>query len=165
MWKRMIAERPRSIESRKEFGHWEIDTVMGKGSKDCIVTLVERKSGYVEIGKLSARNSEEVNKKVIEMISSQPREVKTITSDNGTEFHDFLTIEKATGAKFYFANPHHSWERGTNENTNGLIRQCLPKGTSMSHITQARCNEIKRSLNERPRKRLDFKTPEACYAL
>ena len=85
---------------------------------------------------------------------------KTITADNGTEFHSYKKIEQATRLKFYFATPHHAWERGTNENTNGLIRQYLPKRQSMARITQWDCNRIARKLNTRPRKRYDFVTPE-----
>jgi IS30 family transposase len=162
--KTMITERPPAIERRNRIGHWEIDTVLGTGSKDCIVTLVERKSGYLEIAKVRARTTENINRETIELVSRQPRRVKTITSDNGTEFHGYKDIEKATGTKFYFANPHHSWERGTNENTNGLIRQYLPKGTSMRNLTQTMCDVIANVLNDRPRKRLGFKTPKECYA-
>jgi IS30 family transposase len=89
--------------------------------------------------------------------------VATITADNGTEFHSYKDVEGATGVPFYFATPHHSWERGTNENTNGLIRQYLPKRTSMAHTTQADLDEIANELNTRPRKRLGFLTPEECY--
>ena len=89
---------------------------------------------------------------------------KTITADNGTEFHDYVQLERATGVRFFFfATPHHSWERGTSENTNGLIRQYIPKGTSMAKISQHRCNAIARALNNRPRKRLGFKTPQKCF--
>ncbi len=87
---------------------------------------------------------------------------KSITADNGTEFHDYADIERATGMRFFFATPYHSWERGTNENTNGLIRQYAPKGMNMTHITQHRCNAIARKLNTRPRERLGFRTPEEC---
>lgn len=132
--KRHISERPYSVESRKYKGHWEIDTVMGTGSKDCIVTLLERKSGLVMIGKLKDRTTQSLNKKVIALINRDPFSFKTITADNGTEFHQYKKIEAKTHVKFYFATPHHSWERGSNENTNGLIRQYLPKGTSMSGL-------------------------------
>lgn len=111
---------------RSQVGHWEIDTVLGSG-KPCIVTLVERKTGYVMIGKLGARTVAELNRAAIHLITSAPLPVYTITADNGTEFHGYKHIEAATSARFYFATPHHSWERGTNENTNGLIRQYLPK--------------------------------------
>ena len=161
--KRHISERPISVESRRILGHWEIDTVMGKGSLDCIVTLVERKTGFVQIGKLRNRTALSLNKKTIALIRRDPDAFKTITSDNGTEFHQYKMIEKQFNARFYFANPYHSWERGTNENTNGLIRQYLPKGTSMENLTQQQCNAIAHKLNTRPRKRLNFKTPEECY--
>ena len=158
--KRHISERPASVENRSRFGHWEIDTVMGAGTKDCIVTLVERKSGYTLIGKLKNRTSSELTRRVIELIRRYPGPFLTITADNGTEFHGYRDIEKATGVIFYFATPYHSWERGLNENTNGLIRQYLPKRTSMAHVTQHRCNAIAKRLNTRPRKRYGFKTPE-----
>jgi IS30 family transposase len=89
--------------------------------------------------------------------------VRTITVDNGTEFHGYAAIEQATRAEFYFATPHHAWERGTNENTNGLLRQYLPKGQSMAHLTQHECNRIAAKLNRWPRKRLGYRTPEECY--
>jgi transposase, IS30 family len=159
--KRMISERPKHIENRKEIGHWEIDTVMGKNNKTCIVTMVERSTGYVAIGKLINKTAQELTKKTIKMITRQHLPVLTITSDNGSEFHGYKDIEKATGAIFYFANPHHAWERGTNENTNGLIRQYLPKRTSMEWVTQAHCNAIADRLNDRPRKRLYYDTPRS----
>ena len=159
-YKRHISERPNSAESRKIKGHWEVDTVMGKGSKDCIVTLVERKTGYTLIGKLKDRTTAELNRRCIQLINREPCRFVSITADNGTEFHQYKKIEKATNTRFYFATPHHSWERGTNENTNGLIRQYLPKGTSMENLTQQKCNAIADKLNNRPRKRLGYKTPE-----
>lgn len=161
--KRNIADRPIEVETRQTQGHWEIDTVMGKGSKDCIVTLVERKTGYTLIGKLNDRTTKSTNKRTIKLMNSMPDKFKTITADNGTEFHQYKLIEEKMNCPFYFANPHHSWERGTNENTNGLIRQYLPKGTSMAKLTQQRCNTIANKLNTRPRKRLDYKTPEECF--
>lgn len=161
--KRHISERPKSVENRKTPGHWEIDTVMGAGTKDCIVTIVERKSGYTLIGKMPDRTQVSLNKRVLAIIKNHLHKFKTITSDNGTEFHSYELIESATGIRFYFATPHHSWERGTNENTNGLIRQYLPKGTSMRSLTQYQCNAIAKQLNTRPRKRLGFRTPEEVY--
>ena len=158
--KRHISERPASVENRRYKGHWEIDTVMGKGSKDCIMTLVERKSGYTFIGKLKDRTTASLNKRLISIIRKQPTLFKTITADNGTEFHQYKKVEQRVPTKFYFATPHHSWERGTNENTNGLIRQYLPKGTSMHKVTQHQCNAIAKALNTRPRKRHQSKTPE-----
>ena len=164
--KRMIGERPASIEKRLRIGHWEIDTVMGQSlgeSSDCILTLVERKTGYVLIGKLAARTAAEASRATIKLLKRHPGRCQTITSDNGTEFHRYAEIEAASGLKFYFATPHHSWERGTNENTNGLIRQYLPKGVSMTGLTQNECDAIADKLNNRPRKRHGYKTPDQCF--
>ncbi len=160
--KRPITARPAVVETRRQVGHWEVDTVLGPG-RPCLLSLVERKTGYVVLGKLHARTTAEVNRRATQLIRRQPRAVRTITADNGTEFHGYPAIEQATGTRFYFATPHHAWERGTNENTNGLIRQCLPKGQSMKHLTQHHCNAIARQLNQRPRKRLGYRTPEECY--
>ena len=160
--KRMIQERPQSVGERRRTGHWEIDTVMGK-AQECVVTLVERKSGYVLIGKLRARTAQEATRTTIALIERHPGRFVTITADNGTEFHGYEQVEAATGVKFYFATPHHSWERGTNENTNGLIRQYLPKRQSMVHLTQEQCDQIATALNSRPRKRHDYKTPNECF--
>jgi IS30 family transposase len=161
--KRPISQRPASVETRSEVGHWEIDTVMGTGSKHCIVSMVERKTGIVFIGKLEARTTASLNRRVIGMIKRHEGAFQTITSDNGTEFHDYGRIEARTKALFYFARPYHSWERGSNENANGLIRQYLPKGTSMAALSQHQCNTIARKLNTRPRKRLGFRTPLECF--
>lgn len=161
--KTMIQDRPAHIGHRRRIGHWEIDTVLGKGSKHCIVSLVERKSGYLQIAKLRARNVAQTTAATIELIRRYPDRVRSITADNGTEFHGYADIQQATGVKFYFATPHHAWERGTNENTNGLIRQYLPKGTSMARITQQQCDVIANELNTRPRKRHGYKTPEEIF--
>ena len=160
--KRPITARPAVVATRAQLGHWEADTVLGPG-RPCVLSMVERKTGYLVIGKLRARTTAEVNHRATELIQAQPRAVRTITADNGTEFHDYAAIEQATDALFYFATPHHSWERGTNENTNGLIRQYLPKRRSMAHLTQQDCNAIAAKLNRRPRKRLGYRTPEECY--
>lgn len=162
--KKHISERPESVEDRKTPGHWEIDTVMGKGSKDCIVTIVERKSGFVQIGKLKNHTKKELNQRTIKLIRKLSPYYDTVTADNGSEFHGYKEIEKRTDVAFYFATPYHSWERGTNENTNGLIRQYLPKGTSMAKIEQYHCRYIANQLNSRPRKRHGYKTPvEVLY--
>lgn len=157
--KKHISERPVSIEARSEPGHWEMDTVMGKGSKHCILTLVERATGYTLIGKLPDRTATATAHKAIQIIHQHRPLFKTITVDNGTEFHDYKAIEQTTGVDIYFATPYHSWERGTNENTNGLIRQYLPKRTTMRHISQQHCDNIAQALNTRPRKRYDYRSP------
>lgn len=157
--KRHISERPAAVELRNQIGHWEMDTVSGTGSTHCIVTLVERASGCVLIAPLADHTKAELNRCVIQLILEQPHLFNTITVDNGTEFHGYEEIERATGVTFYFATPYHSWERGTNENTNGLIRQYLPKRTSMKYVSQTLCNQIAATLNNRPRKRFRFATP------
>ncbi len=161
--KRHISERPPSVETRRYKGHWEIDTVFGKGSNACIVTLVERKTGFLIIGKLPNKSTKSLNKKVIQLINRHMGDFKTITADNGTEFHQYPLIENASGVTFYFATPYHSWERGSSENANGLIRQYLPKNQSMAHLTQQQCDRIADRINERPRKRHNFKTPEELF--
>ncbi len=160
--KRHISTRPASVENRRQSEHWEIDTVMGTGYQDCILSLVERKTGFLLIGKLANLTTKSLNQRVIPLIKQHAGAFKTITADNGTEFHDYKDIEQSTKATFYFATPHHAWERGSNENANGLIRQYLPKGASMVGLTQRRCNAISHQLNTRPRKRLGFKTPLEC---
>ena len=153
-------------------------------SSDCILTLVGRKSGFVLIGKLKARTAAEANRALLELMDRHPERIKTITADNGTEpsgarspaagspqgsagwrwqFHWYAQVEAVSGVKFYFATPHHSWERGTNENTNGLIRQYLPKGKTMAKVTQSECDMIAEHLNNRPRKRHGYKTPNQCF--
>jgi len=162
--KRHISERPAAVEDRCELGHWEIDTVMGnEHGRNSVLTLVERATGYTVMGKLQRHCAADANARVIELIGRHRGRISTITADNGTEFHSYKQIEAATGVEFYFATPHHSWERGTNENTNGLIRQYLPKRTSQARVTQEDCDRIAAKLNARPRKRLGYKTPEECY--
>lgn len=160
--KRHISERPRAVETRTTIGHWEIDTVVGAGSKDCVVTLVERKSGFAMIGKLNDRSKLGMTRRVRSLIRRAPRRFATITSDNGTEFHDYESVERATGVRYYFATPYHSWERESNENFNGLLRQYPPKKTNLNRLTQRRCDALAKKLNTRPRKRLGFRTPEEC---
>jgi IS30 family transposase len=162
--KRPISTRPRFVERRRQLGHWKIDTVMGAGNTHCIITLVERATGYLVIGKLRSRNAQELARSASQLIRSHPNKFKTSTADNGTEFHAYKRIEDKTGLKFYFATPYHSWERGTNENTNGLIRQYLPKRESMAKVTQKHCDQIAKKLNTRPGKRYAFRTPEEMFS-
>jgi len=163
--KRHISERPPEVEGRVEIGHWEIDTVMGtEHGRNSVLTLVERATGYTVMGKLERHCAGDAVTRCVELVGRHVGRVATITADNGSEFHSYKEIERATGVDFYFATPHHSWERGTNENTNGLIRQYLPKRTSQAHVTQTDCDRIAAKLNSRPRKRLGYKTPEECYA-
>jgi IS30 family transposase len=162
--KRHISERPPQVETRLETGHWEIDTVMGtEHGANSVITLVERATGYLVMGKLARHCAADATERCVELIERHEGRVATITADNGSEFHSYKQVEAATGVEFYFATAHHAWERGTNENTNGLIRQYLPKRTSQAHVTQDDCDAIAAKLNSRPRKRLGYKTPEECY--
>jgi IS30 family transposase len=159
--KRMIAERPRG-RGPQPCGALGSRHHEGTGSKDCVATLVERKTRLVLVGKLADRTARALSRRLTRLIRSTGH-VETVTADNGTEFHDYQRIEGLTGAAFYFARPYHSWERGSNENANGLLRQYLPKGSSMAGLTQHQCNAIARRLNTRPRKRLGFRTPLECF--
>lgn len=162
--KRHISERPSAVDLRQEIGHWEMDTIVSPVDRHCVVSLVERVTGCVLLGKLRSRSVVATNRRVIQLIRSHRHLFKTITVDNGTEFHGYRDIERVTGTTFYFATPYHSWERGTNENTNGLIRQYIPKRVSMRHLTQARCTGIALSLNNRPRKRHRYLSPIEVFA-
>lgn len=162
--KRMIDERPQVVESRATKGHWEVDTVVGRrGTKACLVTLVERKTGHVLIGHSRDRSVSQVNRTLLRLLRRHPGKFKTITADNGTEFHGYKSIEEKMGVQFYFAQPYHSWERGSNEHVNGLIRQYVPKASSLDGLTQHKCDWIAQRLNSRPRKRHNYRTPAECF--
>lgn len=162
--KKHISERAPIVDQRARIGDWEGDTVMGKmGSSHCLLTLVERKSGYTAIRKLKARTTLEAIAAIAIVINTLENMFLTITFDNGTEFHDYENLEDRFGVKCYFATPYHSWERGSNENLNGLVRQYLPKGRCLRSVTQAECDEIAKALNNRPRKRHNFKTPAEIF--
>lgn len=161
---RPLQERPAHIAARRQQGHWEIDSLLGAGpGAPRLVSAVERATGYVALGKLERPTAAVFAARTIQLFRRQPQPVRTVTADNGPELTAWETIECATGSRFYFARPYCAWERGTNENTNGLLRQYLPKRASMAHLTQQDCNRIARQLNQRPRKRLGFRTPEECY--
>jgi len=161
--KRHISTRPEGINNRSEVGHWEGDTVIGSDRHHCLLTLVERKTGFLIIKKLAARTAVLTTAATIEAVKEHYHKFKTITFDNGTEFHDYKTLETSQLVMCYFATPYHSWERGTNENTNGLIRQYLPKGHNMENLDQDTCNAIAHKINTRPRKRHQYVTPKDLY--
>ncbi len=148
---RRITARPASVMQRKRYGHWEGDTVVGKGRTGYIATFVERKSGYLLVVKLmraTAKSFETAAHASFAAIPAMYR--KTLTLDNGTEMSNYEEIERRTGLKLYFANPYHSWERGTNENTNGLLRFYFPKQMSFAHLTQSMLDHAVKELNTRP---------------
>jgi IS30 family transposase len=153
-----IEERPQHIENRLEIGHWEGDLVIGKGQKSAIGTLVERKSRYTCIVKISSRKSAIVRKQFVKAFKPFSRNItKTMTYDNGVEMAQHKTFTKQTGIQVYFAHPYASWERGTNENTNGLIRRYFPKGTDFNTVTEQQLKHVQTKLNNRPRKVLKYK--------
>lgn len=158
-----LEARPPEVETRAELGHWEIDTVIGKNHDGAIVTIVERRSRFTVIGALVGKHAEPCAEKTIEILAPFAEKVKSITADNGKEFAKFQRIVECLGALFFFAHPYHSWERGTNENTNGLIRQYLPKSMSFESLTQQECSRIMEKLNNRPRKVLGFQTPAEVF--
>jgi len=161
--KRLIGERPASINRRSIPGHWEADTVMGKDKHQCVLTMVERMTGEARMAKLSNRTALLVTEAISKIISMEPGHFRSITFDNGTEFHSYKVLESRFPIKCYFANPHHPWERGSNENFNGLLRQYLPKGKSMDYIGERRLAFICDRLNDRPRKRLGFRPPREVF--
>jgi len=156
-----IDNRSKHIDLRNEIGHWEGDLMIGKDHKSAIGTIVERKSRYTLIIKLKARNSIEVAKMFSKKLNQlNPLFKKTMTYDNGIEMAKHLLITQKTGIKIYFAHSYSSWERGTNENTNGLIRRYLPKGTNFNEIDKKMLQIIQEKLNSRPRKIIGYKTPK-----
>lgn len=153
-----IEQRPKQAESRKHKGHWEADTMLGRNGR--LATCVERKSRYVLIARLPDGKALQFNAAAIRCFKKIPsRWRKTITTDNGSEFIEHKRLGTRLGFKTFFANPYSSWERGTNENTNGLIRQYVPKRTDLSTLSYQRVARIAAKLNNRPRKCLGYRTP------
>jgi len=161
--RRPISERPSHIEKRRQIGHWEGDTLIGKRHKHAIVSLVERKSGYAILAKVENKTANLVSNAIIKRLKPIARRVRTLTYDNGKEFADHAAIDNALGSTAYFADPYSSWQRGSNENLNGLIRQYIPKSRSLSTVTNAELAKIEMLLNTRPRKRLGYKTPYEIF--
>jgi IS30 family transposase len=161
--RRPLSDRPVHIELRKQVGHWECDTVIGANHKGAIVTMVERKSGFSVIVKVSQKTSELVSRAIIEGLRPYMVRVITLTYDNGKEFAGHIQIDQALNSTSYFARPFASWERGSNENFNGLLRQYVPKKRSLNTVTEDEITMIQNRLNNRPRKRLGFKTPAEVF--
>ena len=156
-----IDNRPKHIDLRKEIGHWEGDLVIGKNHKSAIGTIVERKSRFTLIVKLKSKKAEEIAEMFSKILNKlNPIFKKTMTYDNGIEMARHEIITQKTGMEIYFAHPYSSWERGTNENTNGLIRRYLPKGTDFNIIDEKLLIKIQDKLNNRPRKIIGYKTPK-----
>ena len=155
-----IDNRPEHIEQRLEVGHWEGDLMIGVGQKSAIATLVERKTRYTIVMKIQNRKSKTVTKEFADSLNNLSKIFrKSMTYDNGIEMANHKWLANQTGINIYFAHPYSSWERGTNENTNGLIRRFFPKGTDFNKITLKQLKEAQNNLNDRPRKVLGYKTP------
>lgn len=163
---RTIKKRDKGIYKRIEYGHWEGDTVESgrfdhkRKSKYCFLTLVERKSRYCKVVLLPDRTEKNVTRAVIDALGDLPKEmVKTITFDRGKEFSGYLKIEEKLECKTYFCDPYCAWQKGTNENTNGLLREYYPKGMDLSEVNEEELELVQSRLNNRPRKCINFKTP------
>lgn len=161
-----IEDRPKIVDEKSRIGDWEIDTVIGKNHKGALVTIVDRVSKFTVIAKVATKHADVVTAATIKNLSLYASVVHTITSDNGREFAGHEKIAKQLNTQFYFAHPYSSWERGVNENTNGLIRQYLKKGSSFANVTNNTAKKIMSRLNNRPRKSLGYMTPnEFLYEL
>lgn len=156
-----IDQRPDAANQKTRLGDWELDTIIGKGHKGAMVTIVDRKSKLLRMKKLAQKTGTLTKNAICQELEMLP--VHTLTSDNGREFSEFEAIENKLKGEFYFANPYHSWERGVNENTNGLIRQYFPKQTDFATISEQEVFQVVEKLNNRPRKTLGYKTPNEIF--
>ncbi len=158
-----IHERAQVVEARSRIGDWEADTIIGQHHKQAIVTLVERKSGLLKMQRVTKKSAHLVADAMISLLTPMKLKVKTITSDNGKEFAHHKAVKQGLYSMFYFADTFASWQRGTNENTNGLIREYLPKGCDFRQVSDDEVQAIEDRINDRPRKRLGFKTPNQIF--
>jgi len=162
--KRWIDDRPTTVNQRLFYGHWEGDTVHGSKHSGYLVTLVERKSGYALVGHIPQNTKEAFRQCVEELLAPLPAHLKrSLTLDNGSEMNDYEELEKHTGMTVYFAHPYHSWERGSNENFNGLLRQFFPKHSDFRTVTKEQVDLAANLLNTRPRKRHGYKNPAELF--
>ena len=161
----MIDDRPKIVEERSRVGDWEIDTIIGKNQKQAILSMVERKSKFTLLRKLTFKTSDATQNALKEALLAYKLFVHIITSDNGSEFAKHSEVSKALEAQFFFAHPYSSWERGLNENTNGLVRQYIKKGSELTNITDKNLAIISDKLNTRPRKTLGYKSPNEVFGI
>ncbi|MGB5706916.1 MAG: IS30 family transposase [Arenicellales bacterium] len=160
----MIDDRPEVVEGRSRLGDWEGDTIVGKGHQGVLISLVERKSRYTVLGHARAKRKDLVATEIIGKMKRHRHHCKTITYDNGREFTDHQRMAKALDTDIYFAHPYSSWERGTNENTNGLIRQFFPKNMALLKVSEQALQSTMDRLNHRPRKSLNWRTPHEAFS-
>lgn len=158
-----IDERPTVVAEKSRLGDWEADTIIGKSHRQALVSLTERRSKFQLLAKVERKTEDLVKRAILRLLRPYAGKVKTITSDNGKEFAGHEEIAAALGADFYFAHPYASWERGLNENSNGLVRQYFPKGRDFTSITDAEVEQVMERLNHRPRKTLGYQTPNQVF--
>ena len=158
-----IEERPQIADQKQEPGHFEVDTIFGLNQKSFLLTVVDKANKLVIIRKLADKRAETVSAAFQDIVNNTMCEFKTITSDNGSEFAMHAEIAKITGAKFYFARPYHSWERGLNEHTNGLIRRFYPKKTDFNSVSEEDIAKLEHTLNTRGRRSLNYKSPNEVF--
>ena len=159
-----IEERPSAVNDRREFGHWESDSMVSRSSKAAVNVLVERKSRYVNLTKLSGKTSLHTRRAIVSRLSEYPEEARrSITYDNGSENVEHGAVNVELGSRSYFCNPYRSWEKGSVENAAGLVRRYLPKKTDFAEVTDRELRKIEWALNHRPRKVLGFRTPAEVF--
>lgn len=162
---RALAQRPAIINERGRCGDWEGDTIVGSGGRGgALVSLVDRRSGYLALLPVPNRKAKKVRRSICGRLQQLPAELRhSLTFDNGSEFADYAALEQALGLQVFFTDPHSPWQRGTNENTNGLIRQFFPKGTNLTQASRYKVAKAEKLLNERPRKRHNYQTPSEIF--
>ena len=160
-----ITGRPNVINYRRRFGDWEGDTLVGKGRRSGLLTMVERKSGFTRIGRLNDMRAATTTRVACRRMQPLPERLRrSVTFDNGKEFMEHRELSRRLKASIYFTQPYRSWQRGTNENTNGLLRQFFPKGTDFTRISHRAVARVEQKLNGRPRRRLGYRTPAEVLA-
>ncbi|MFH0257701.1 IS30 family transposase [Vibrio rumoiensis] len=159
-----IDERPKDVDNRTRFGDWEIDTVLGKHGTGAIVTILERATRFYLVKKVPSKSAEDVTRATIDLLRPYKRFVHTITADNGREFAGHMEVAQALETDVYFAHPYSSWERGANENANGLLRQYIKKGTDLRSVSDDEVERAQLRINYRPKKCLGFKQPAVIFS-
>ena len=161
--RRSIWERPAPVDARRQLGHWEADTLRGARRRAALLSVVERRSRYSRLAKLARLSARTARRALVARLSAFSARVRSLTADNGKEFAEHRQTSEDLRADFYFADPYAAWQRGTGENTNGLIRQYLPKTRDLSTVSGAEIRMIENRLNLRPRKCLDYLTPYEVF--
>ena len=160
-----IDQRPDIVDQKERIGDLEIDLIIGKGHNQALLTINDRVTGLLIMGKVPNKEAIQIERKTLELLEDWKPFIHTITSDNGKEFANHLNISEELNLNFYFAKPYHSWQRGANENLNGLVRQYFPKEYDFTSISNQQIKNVQNKLNNRPRKRLGFKSPNEIFAL